>query len=257
MTIRHAWEWTTLHGTAIAFAPPAGSASRPEGYRVNLRFVDWIWHVRGSLALEPGQSSDEAFERLDPLFVGQAGTSYERTGDTLTFRKKDAAAQDRMSVFNNGALWIEKGAEGSVLRYDLVSRFMLFCFLAPLLFLAFGQLTLTIAKYQKPPEEASAKAGKPGDAAKKPGDKASAKASPKAEDIKMNPIDKFLGAPAPDKKKDGEKGKKGEKDGKRNKKPSATAAYVFASFFAILYVVGRILEAWLVKRLFRKSLLPA
>lgn len=247
MTIRHAWEWTALHGTAIAFAPPAGHTSRSEGYRVNLRFVDRIWHVRGSLALAPGQSSDEAFDRLDPLF-GQPGTSYDRAGDRLTFRKKDPAAQDKMSVFNDGTLWVEKSADGPTLRYDLVSRFMLFCFLAPLLFLAFGQLTLTLAKYQKPPEEAASKATKPSGTAKKPGEKAAAKTAAKAPDVPMNPIDKFLGAPAPDKKKDGAKG------GKRNKKPSATAAYVFACFFAILYGVGRILEAWLVKRLFKTRL---
>jgi len=214
---------------------------------VNLRFVDWIWHIRGTLALPPGQSGGEAFTRLDPLF-GETGTSYDRTGDTLTFRKKDPAAQDKMSVFNGGTLRIETGAEGPVLRYHLISRSLLFCFFAPLLFLAFGQLTLTLAKYQKPPEVAATKAGKPGDAAKKPGDKAAAKTDAKAADVPMNPIDKFLGAPAPDKKKDGEKG------GKRNKKPSATAAYVFASFFAILYVVGRILEDRLVRRLFRRKL---
>ncbi len=68
---------------------------------MNLRFIDWIWHVRGSLALAPGQSGDDAFDRLDPLFR-QVGTSHERTDDTLVFRKKDQAAQDKMSVFECG-----------------------------------------------------------------------------------------------------------------------------------------------------------
>jgi len=58
---------------------------------VNLRFIDWIWHVRGSLTLAPEQSSDDAFNRLDSLFR-QTGTSHERTNDTLIFRKKDQAA---------------------------------------------------------------------------------------------------------------------------------------------------------------------
>jgi len=57
------------------------------------RLTDWIWHVRGSLALAPGQSSEDAFDRLSPLFH-ETGTSYERGNDTLTFRKKDQAAQD-------------------------------------------------------------------------------------------------------------------------------------------------------------------
>ena len=66
----------------------------------------------------------------------------------------------------------------------------------------------------------------------------------------MNPIDKALGAPAPDKKKDG--ADKGE--GKKKKKPSPTYAYVFAGIFASLYVIGRILEDRLVRRLFDKLL---
>jgi hypothetical protein len=51
---------------------------------------------------------------------------------------------------------------------------------------------------------------------------------------------------------------KPKKDGKKSdeddKKPSPTAAYVFAAIFATLYVVGRILEDRLAKSLFRKKL---
>ncbi len=198
------------------------------GNRVNLRFIDWIWRVRGSLALAPGQTSHDAFDRLDPLFR-QTGTSHQRTNDTLTFSKKDQAAQDKMSVFDSGALRIEKGAAGSVMRYDLMSRALLFCFLAPFLFLAIAQFTTVIAKYDKPPHEAAKK-----HAAPKP----------------MNPIDKALGAPAPDKsKKDDDEG-----GGNKGKKLSPTSAYVFAGIFATLYVVGRILEDWLIRSLFRKTL---
>jgi hypothetical protein len=201
------------------------------GNRVNLRFIDWIWHVRGSLALPPGQSIEDAFDRLDPLFR-QHGTSHQRVNDTLTFKKKDPLAQDKMSVFGGGVLRIDKAAAGSVLRYDLISRALLFCFLAPALFLAIAQFTAVIAKYDKPPHEAAKK---------------------HAPTVAMNPIDKALGAPAPDKsKKDDEDG-----GGKKGKKLSPTPAYVFAGIFATLYVVGRILEDWLVKRLFRKSLTEA
>ena len=194
---------------------------------MNLRFIDWIWHVRGSLALAPGQSGNDAFDRLDPLFR-QTGTSHQRTADTLTFSKKDQAAQDKMSVFDGGALRIEKGGAGSVLRYDLISRALLFCFLAPLLFLGIAQFTIVIAKYDKPPQEA-----KKHEAA-----------------AQLNPIDKALGAPAPDKsKKDDEDG-----GGKKGKKLSPKPAYVFAGIFATLYLVGRILEDRLVLRLFKKAL---
>jgi len=208
---------------------------------VNLRFIDWIWHVRGSLALAPGQTSDEAFERLAPVFM-QTGTGHERVGETLIFHKKDPAAQDKMAVFNSGTLWVEKSEAGPVLRYHLISRFLLFCFLAPLLFVAFAQLTVAAAKFQKP--EASSASAK-SDKAKKDDSKADAKKL----DVQLNPIDKFLGAPAPDNKKKDQK-----KGGKRDKKPSTTPAYVFASFFAVLYIIGRILEDRLVKRLFKKRL---
>lgn len=210
---------------------------------MNPRFIDWIWHVRGSLALAPEQSSDEAFDRLDSLFR-QTGTSHERTNDTLTFRKKDQAAQDKMSVFDHGVLRIESGAAGPVLRYHLISRILLFCFLAPLLFLAIAQLTIFIGNHQKSSADAAAKSGKAADAQKKP--------EAKKPDVPMNPIDKALGAPAPEKpKKDGDK-KKDDDD-----KPSPTSAYVFAAMFATLYVIGRILEDRLVKALFRKRLQDA
>ncbi len=209
---------------------------------MDLRFIDWIWHVRGSLALAPGQSSDDAFDRLAPLFR-QTGTSHERTNDTLTFRKKDQAAQDKMSVFDGGALQIERGVAGPVLRYHLISRALLFCFLAPLLFLAIAQFTVVMAKFQKPETEAAGKSGKATDAQKKP--------DAEDVDVPMNPIDKALGAPAPE--KPGKKDK--DKAGGRDKKPSPTPAYVFAGIFAALYVIGRILEDRLVKSLFKKRLL--
>lgn len=149
---------------------------------MSLRFIDWIWRVRGSLSLAPGQSGDDAFDKLTPLFR-QTGTSHERTNDTLTFRKADQAAQDKMSVFDGGVLQIEKSARGSVLRYQLSSRMLIFCFLAPLLFLGFAQLTIAMNKLEKPSTEASKKSKK------------------KDAVIPMNPIDKALGAPAPEKPK--------------------------------------------------------
>lgn len=202
---------------------------------MTLRFIDWIWHIRGSLALAPEQSS-QAFGRLAPLF-GQTGTSHDRTKDTLTFRKRGPAAQDKMSIFDGGVLQIENGTAGPVLRYHLTSRALLFCFLAPLLFLVFAQLTMVIGKAEKPSTEAAGKSGKVSDASKKL----------QKKDVKLpqNPIDKALGAPAPEKPK------------KEDKKPSPTSAYVFAALFAALWLVGRILEDRLVKALFKKSLLSS
>lgn len=200
---------------------------------MNLRFIDWIWHVRGKLALAPEQSSDDAFERLTPLFL-QKGTSHERTDNTLTFRKKDQAAQDKMSVFDGGVLTIERDGPEPMLSYHLISRALLFCFFAPLLFLAIAGATIVIAKFDNPPAEDSKK-------------------KDKEDKVKpLNPIDKFLGAPAPEKPK--KKTDKEKKEEAEKKKPSPTPAYVFAGIFATLYVFGRILEDCLIKRLFRKFL---
>jgi hypothetical protein len=190
---------------------------------VNLRFIDWIWHVRDSLELAPGQSSEDAFDRLDPLFR-QAGTSYQRTNDTLIFSKKNQAAKDKMSVFDGGALRIDNSVGRSVLRYNLTSRALLFCFLAAPLFLAIAQFTVVVSHFEKPtPDE----------------DK-------KHTDLPMNPIDKALGAPEPDNSK--------KDDTDDDKKLSPKAAYIFSGIFAALYVVGRILEDRLIKARIKKNL---
>jgi len=206
--------------------------ARCKGDRAGLRFIGWIWHISGGLPLAPEQSSDEAMDKLIPLFR-QPGTSYERTGDTLTFRKKDPAAQDKMSVFDDGILRIEKAVTGPVLRYHLTSRILLLCFLAPLLFLSFAGLAIVTGKIEKAPTEET----------KKKKDKV----------LPQHPIDKFLGAPAPEKPKKDGKDKSEDDDGK----PSPTPGYVFAGIFASLYFVGRILESRLIKALFKKKLLES
>lgn len=147
-----------------------------------------------------------------------------------------------MSVFDDGVLRIQNGSAGSVLHYHLTSRILLFCFLAPLLFLGMAELTIVMAKFQKSSTTAATKAGKASAASKKP--------AAKKVEVPMNPIDKALGAPAP--KKPGKDDK--DKDDERKKKPSPTPAYVFAAIFATLYVVGRILEARLIRGLFRRRL---
>jgi hypothetical protein len=216
---------------APAFDTTAPRASL--GYSVYRRFIDGIWHVEGSLPLAPGQSVDDAFERLDPLFQ-QTGTSHDRAGDTLTFRKQGQAAQDKMAVFDGGVLRIEQDAPGLMLRYRLASRALLFCFLAPLLFLAFAQATIVLGKFEQARTEAKGK-----------------KPEVKKPPVVLNPIDKALGAPEPDPPK---KKKKADED---DKKPSPTPAYVFAGMFAALYVIGRVLEDRRIKALFRRRLLDA
>jgi hypothetical protein len=203
---------------------------------MNLRFIDWIWNVQGSLPLTAQTSSEEAFDRLAPLFR-QVGTNYERFQNQLRFRKQDPAAQDKMAVFEQGLLQVEQGAQGPMLTYRLSSRALLLCFLAPLLFLAFGQLTILAGQMEKTPAAASAKAPE----------------KPKAA-LPMNPIDKFLGAPEPE---NPAAKKKESAEEKKAKKFSPTAAYVFAGIFAALYLIGRFLEPWLVRRQFLRHLAEA
>lgn len=200
---------------------------------MNTRFFDWIWHVRDSIDLPAGQSHDEAMARLEPLFH-ERGTTYERLGNSLSFGKKGQPAQDKMSVYDRGELLVEADAGGSRLRYHLVSRAFLYCFLAPLLFLALAQVNNAISHYERAKAEAA-------------GETETDKDKDEAIELPQSSIDKFLGAPTPE--IPGE-----DKDEDKQIGPSPTPAYVFAGIFVVLFIAGRILEPYLVKRLFRRRL---
>ncbi|MBF9152038.1 hypothetical protein I2488_13580 [Novosphingobium sp. 1Y9A] len=207
----------------------------PEKPRSAKRLIDWIWTVRDEVPVPEGMGADEALARIAPVFE-RPGYQVQAGTEGLSYANPSPAAQDTLSVFEKGALRIEDAPTGKVLRYRLTSRIMLFCFLLPFVFIGFGQLTLAVADYQKAKAEAKEKA------------EGTKKDEKKDEPVlTLHPIDKFLGAPAPEKPKDGE-GKS------RKRKPSATAAYVFSAFFAILFVIGRSLEPWLVRRMFRRRL---
>lgn len=207
-----------------------------------LRLVQRIWHIRGEVPLPADLAPDEAFTRLDPLFA-HAGTTHARMGDMVMVTKRDQLAQDPLSVVDSGTLRIEPGEQGPVLRYHLVSRALLYCFLAPLLFLAVSQLTIFLGTLDKPTPAELAK------------EKAKKEKGKKVE-IKLNPVDKFLGAPAPEKPQDEKKDAKDKKKGddEENEGFSPITAYVFAGIFAALYVLGRLLEPWLIRRLFQRTL---
>lgn len=211
-------------------------AVTPEKPRSAKRLIDWIWTVRDEVPVPEGLGADEALARVSPAFESD-GYSVQPTGEGLAYANPSPAAQDTLATFEKGALRVEETAGRRVLRYRLTSRFMLFCFLLPFVFIGFGQLTLAVGEYQKAQAEAKEKAQ-------------GAKKDDKKKDepvLTLHPIDKFLGAPAPEKPKDGE-------GGSRKRKPSATAAYVFSGIFAFLYLVGRFLEPWLVRRMFRRRL---
>ncbi|WP_417620603.1 hypothetical protein [Parasphingorhabdus sp.] len=208
---------------------------------MKLPFIERIWHIKGSLALEDRQSPEDAFEKLDPLFQTH-GTVYEIEGDTLTFRKHNPAAQDKLATFNRGTLRIVESEGRPVLAYNLTSPALLACFLAPLLFLALAQATIAIGEFENSKIEAAGESGEGADKSKK-NDEAD-------KDFQLHWLDEALGAPAPE--KPDEKDKDEDKD--KDKKHSPTAAYILAAIFATLYIVGRILEPWLIKSTFRKKL---
>ncbi len=201
---------------------------------MNLRFLDPIWHIGGSLVIPADQTADQAFDRLMPLFQ-TSGTTYERSRDTLTFLKKDQEAQDKLSIIDRGVLHIEQQPAGAVLRYRMASRALLYCFLAPLLFLALAQVTTVVAAHQQASAEEVT------------GSDTGNKSKEEERELPQHPLDKALGAPAPE--------IPGAEDGEEEKGPSPTAAYVFAALFVVLYVGGRFLEDRLIKSLFRKRLL--
>lgn len=229
---------STAGSTAGVETSPAATAEKASIRRL----IDWIWHIRGEVPLPAGQTADEAFGKLGPLFA-HPGTSHARAGNLLSVTKRDPVAQDPLSVIDSGTLCIAAAGEGAVLRYHLVSRALLYCFLAPLLFLGVGQLTAALGQLEKPSAEEKA-------------------AKKKDKQAKLNPVDTFLGAPAPEKPKDA-KPKDGKKDGKDKKDGedpekdafSPTPAYVFAGIFAALWLLGRLLEPWLIRRMFARRLI--
>jgi hypothetical protein len=202
---------------------------------MNWPVIDRIWRVRGALMLAPPLSADAAFDRLAPR-LQNPGTTVAIDGDTLTYSKKNPGAQDPLATFTSGTLRIEQREAGSRLVYDLKSTALLLCFLAPLLFLGFAQLAEGLNAWEKAGAEASAKAAKDDE-------------KPKAV-RKLNPIDEFLGAPQPE-----DPSKKKDKDKDKDKgKHSSTPAYVLAALFFAIYLVGRVLEPWLIRRRFRMAI---
>lgn len=241
---------------------------------MNLKYINWIWHIRGKIPLPDGQSKEEAFDRLAPLFEKE-GTSYQRRENILIFEKKDQAAQDKMSIFDGGLLEVSADDESRTLRYHLKSRALLTCFLAPLVFLAFAQFSVAISGLHANAEAAKRSAERSTEETKKEEDEETVR--------ELHPIDKFLGAPAPKQPDEDKKCKadpeedsearesvdetdegdlpsdassdKGEcEEEKEELKHSPTTAYVFAGIFFAVYLVGRGLEDWLIRRAFRKSL---
>lgn len=116
------------------------------------------------------------------------GTTYERTDEAITFQKKDQAAQDKMSIFDSGTLTVRTADRSPELKFDLKSRALLTCFLAPLVFLAFAQFSILLSELHTASDGA---------------DRATERTAETTEDEedkkirRLHPIDQILGAPEP------------------------------------------------------------
>lgn len=223
----HSGPWANLQDTTVSKAR-----------RFRLPLIDHIWRVRGELPLDEPLDASDAFARLEPLFQTH-GTVFAVDEGTLTYTKRNPAAQDPLATFTRGQLQLASQGHSSVLRYDLLSTALLLCFLAPLLFLGFAQIAVGLNAWEAASIEASKKAEKDEE---------------KSKPVKqLNPVDVFLGAPAPE---DPAKKKEKEKD-KDKGRHSPTPAYVLAGLFFAIYLVGRFLEPWLIRRRLHKALSPA
>lgn len=208
-----------------------------------LPYIHRIWRAEGEVLLDQPLTPTEAFARLDPLLQAP-GTTYAVEGDTLTYSKRNPAAQEKLATFTHGTFRVAQGPDGAArLLFNVRSKALLLCFLAPLLFLAFAQLMVTVNAWEKASAEATQAAGKDAEKEKD-------KAKPVPE---LHPLDQFLGAPAPE---DPAKKKK-DKDEKDKEKFDPVPAYVLAGLFFVVYLVGRVLEPWLLKRTLRTALASA
>lgn len=201
---------------------------------LKLPLIDNIWRVRGAVPVDSTLTPEEAFARLEPL-LNTPGTSLTADGEVLTYSKHNPAAQDRFATFTRGRLWIERAGSGAVLRFDLFSHALLLCFLAPLLFLGFAQLAIAINAWEAPSAAEAAKAEKKDE---------------KPKPVKtLNPVDEFLGAPAPE-----DPAKKNKDKKKDEGQHSPDEGYYLAGFFFLVYLVGRWLEPFLARRRLRAAL---
>lgn len=206
--------------------------------KLQLPYIDRIWRVKDSIPLEADASATETFENLDPLFATY-GTSYDVSGDTLTFAKKNPVSQDKLATFSRGTMRVQKSQDGTCLTYDVSSTALFLCFLAPLLFLIFAQTAVFLNTLESPLSDERGQAEK---------DEA---AEEDKEEVKLHWIDTMLGAPAP--KQPGEDDAE-EDEEEEDEKHSPVRAYVLAGLFAAIYAAGRILEPWLLRKTLRATL---
>lgn len=210
-------------------------------------YIDRIWRAASSIELDAQLSVREVFERLAPLFDTQ-GTEVAIDDNAMTYAKTNPGAQDKLATFTSGTLVITEEKATTRLSYDVGSTALFLCFLAPLAFLALGQFAIFLNEIERPVYLA---------------EKAEREAEKEAEEdkvVELHWIDQMLGAPAPKQPGEEEASRREEARGGEDRDDegegyhSPETAYAFAGIFAAIYLVGRVLEPYLLKRTFRSAL---
>ena len=99
------------------------------------RRIDWLWHSRGSIVLDPLVVGERVIDSVEARFkawrrpVFRLGTTEVSFAGPLRHDPLDLA------MFDRGRFWIETGSDGTILRYELRSLYALAaCAVAGLLF---------------------------------------------------------------------------------------------------------------------------
>jgi hypothetical protein len=106
--------------------------------------LNFLWHLRGSVALDGVGSHSIALDRLERLLARQQKSISERGSDYLLFnsplwRNNPFGPKVAMLIYDRGRFWVEQGLRGRRLRYDLRSlHFMVLCLFAASIPLVFG-----------------------------------------------------------------------------------------------------------------------
>ena len=207
-----------------------------------LSFIDRIWTTRGHIELDSKANPAETFSKLGPL-LDETETDVSIEGNKLTYTKHNPAAQDQLATFSHGRFRVVAAPPKKMLTYTLVSPALRLVFLAPLFFLAIAQITSFVVEMERPTAEEKAQR-----------EKEQAEKEKEAEEPKpLNSIDQWLGAPKPETLEE-KKQREMEEDKDEDAKHSPTPAYVLAAIFAALYIFGRWLEPYLLRRNLRRAI---
>ena len=106
--------------------------------------LDFIWHLRGSVALDGLNTNEAAIDKVARLLEKQRKPVTGRGPDFVVF--DDPLWRDpfgpnwlALAMYDRGKFWIEQGVTGRSMRYELRSLHgMVFCLFAALIFFFFG-----------------------------------------------------------------------------------------------------------------------